>query len=191
MTRPVGPPVRTVVALRLGDAGRRKRVADEIAATAELVLSDGAADLVIVDEARWLPETTQPVVLVGEADPAALPHNVRALLPADAGARTIVSAARLVAEGLLILPEGALFRSAEAEREDDEAAEPPSVRLTPREQEVLKLLAAGASNKRIARALDVSVHTAKFHVASLLRKLGASGRLDAVGIGLRTGLLMV
>ena len=63
--------------------------------------------------------------------------------------------------------------------------------LTPREREVLQLLAAGASNKVIARKLEVSVHTVKFHVASLLRKLGAGGRREAVGIGLRAGLLML
>ena len=63
--------------------------------------------------------------------------------------------------------------------------------LTPREREVLALLAAGASNKAIARALDLSVHTAKFHVASLTEKLGAGGRLEAVAIAIRTGLIMV
>jgi DNA-binding CsgD family transcriptional regulator len=63
--------------------------------------------------------------------------------------------------------------------------------LTPREREVLTLLAAGASNKAIARTLGVSVHTAKFHVASLTEKLGASGRLEAVAIAIRTGLIMV
>jgi DNA-binding CsgD family transcriptional regulator len=52
--------------------------------------------------------------------------------------------------------------------------------LTPREREVLALLAEGASNKTIARRLGISVHTAKFHVASLLDKLDATGRTDAV-----------
>jgi DNA-binding NarL/FixJ family response regulator len=134
------------------------------------------------------------VVLIGDADPAELSPVVRALLPADVSSRTIVSAARLVAEGLLILPDGALERLAamvaEPAEEDDHTG-PSSATLTPREKQVLERLAAGASNKAIARELDVSVHTVKFHVASLLRKLRASGRLEAVGIGLRTGLLMV
>jgi DNA-binding CsgD family transcriptional regulator len=64
-------------------------------------------------------------------------------------------------------------------------------RLTPREREVLELLAAGASNKMIARRLGISVATAKFHVAALLAKLGARGRSDAVAIGVRRGLLML
>ena len=59
------------------------------------------------------------------------------------------------------------------------------------EREVLALLAEGASNKGIARALGVSVHTAKFHVASLTEKLGATGRLEAVAIAIRSGLVML
>jgi DNA-binding CsgD family transcriptional regulator len=75
--------------------------------------------------------------------------------------------------------------------EEEAAADEEGVALTAREREVLALLAAGASNKAIARALGVSVHTAKFHVASLSEKLGASGRLEAVAIALRAGLIMV
>jgi len=56
---------------------------------------------------------------------------------------------------------------------------------------VLKLLAEGASNKVIARQLAVSVHTAKFHVASILAKLDATGRTDAVAHAVRLGLLML
>ena len=55
--------------------------------------------------------------------------------------------------------------------------------------ETLTLLADGASNKVIARQLDISVHTAKFHVAAVLTKLQARNRADAVAIGLRRGLI--
>jgi DNA-binding CsgD family transcriptional regulator len=61
--------------------------------------------------------------------------------------------------------------------------------LSPRELEVLALLAEGASNKEIARWLGISVHTAKFHVGSLLDKLDASGRTDAVTHAARRGVL--
>jgi DNA-binding CsgD family transcriptional regulator len=61
--------------------------------------------------------------------------------------------------------------------------------LTPRELEVLALLAEGASNKTIARRLSISVHTAKFHVASLLDKLDAAGRTDAVTHAARLGVI--
>jgi DNA-binding CsgD family transcriptional regulator len=58
--------------------------------------------------------------------------------------------------------------------------EPNGFNLAPRELDVLALLAEGASNKTIARQLGISVHTAKFHVSSLLDKLDATGRTDAV-----------
>ncbi len=61
--------------------------------------------------------------------------------------------------------------------------------LTPRELEVLTLLAEGASNKTIARRLGISVHTAKFHVGQLLDKLDAVGRTDAVAHAARLGVL--
>ena len=63
------------------------------------------------------------------------------------------------------------------------------VPLTPRELEVLGLLAEGASNKMIARRLGISVHTAKFHVGSLLDKLDAVGRTDAVAHAARLGVI--
>jgi DNA-binding CsgD family transcriptional regulator len=61
--------------------------------------------------------------------------------------------------------------------------------LTPRELNVLALLAEGASNKTIARQLGISVHTAKFHVSSLLDKLDATGRTDAVAHAARRGVI--
>lgn len=61
--------------------------------------------------------------------------------------------------------------------------------LTRRELEVLALMAEGASNKVIARRLGISVHTAKFHVGSLLDKLDATGRTDAVAQAVRQGVI--
>jgi DNA-binding CsgD family transcriptional regulator len=63
--------------------------------------------------------------------------------------------------------------------------------LTPREIEVLALLAEGASNKVIARRLGISVHTAKFHVCSLIDKLDAIGRTDAVAHAARLGVIQL
>jgi DNA-binding CsgD family transcriptional regulator len=70
------------------------------------------------------------------------------------------------------------------------ATEPEAnVELTARELEVLALLAEGASNKLIARRLGISAHTAKYHVASLLEKLDAVSRTDAVAHAARIGVL--
>jgi DNA-binding NarL/FixJ family response regulator len=61
--------------------------------------------------------------------------------------------------------------------------------LTPREQEVLELLAEGLPNKAIAARLGISDQTVKFHVASISAKLGATNRTEAVRLALRRGLL--
>ena len=63
------------------------------------------------------------------------------------------------------------------------------VPLTPRELEVLTLLAEGLSNKAIARRLGISVHTAKFHVGTLIDKFDAVGRTDAVAQAARRGVI--
>ena len=66
---------------------------------------------------------------------------------------------------------------------------PSSTPLTPRELEVLRLLADGASNKMIAHKLGISEHTVKFHVTSILSKLNAGTRTEAVTLGIRQGLV--
>jgi DNA-binding NarL/FixJ family response regulator len=68
---------------------------------------------------------------------------------------------------------------------------PFSEHLTAREIEVLRLMANGRSNKRIASLLRISEHTAKFHVSSVLAKLGASSRTEAVSIGILRGLVAI
>ncbi|MBX3012384.1 MAG: response regulator transcription factor [Caldilineaceae bacterium] len=67
----------------------------------------------------------------------------------------------------------------------------PNEPLTPREQEVLDGLAQGLSNKLIARQLNISEHTVKFHVNAILGKLGAQSRTDAVVRATRAGLLLL
>lgn len=66
---------------------------------------------------------------------------------------------------------------------------PVDIALTQRELDVLALMAEGASNKMIARQLSISVHTVKFHVGSLLDKLDATGRTDAVAHAARRGVI--
>ena len=61
--------------------------------------------------------------------------------------------------------------------------------LTPRELDVLRLVAQGLGNKEIAAELDLSAHTVKYHLASVLAKLGVRSRTEAVSRGIRTGLL--
>lgn len=114
----------------------------------------------------------------------------RGWLTRDASADEIVAAVRAVAQGLVVV-DPALVRpllgAAMAVRPTTIAEET----LTPRELEVLQLLASGLPNKTIARQLGISEHTAKFHVSSLMSKLGAASRTEAVTTAAHRGLLLL
>ena len=136
------------------------------------------------------------IVLLGEgisssASAEALRAGVRAALPGDISPTQLKAALQAAASGLAVLHpayvgEG-LATSSNATRVPGELAEP----LTAREIEVLQLLAAGLSNKEIASRLIISEHTAKFHVGSILGKLGAGSRTEAVSLGIRRGLVLL
>ena len=105
-------------------------------------------------------------------DDAALASQVRELLGS-------VTGVRLVEAG----------EDADMLLSDGHAAAAAELNLTARERDVLALLAEGASNKAVANKLGISVHTAKFHVRSLLEKLDATGRTDAVAHAARLGVI--
>ena len=88
-----------------------------------------------------------------------------------------------------LFAEGAIAEAIGAAGESLAIAREINVELTPRELDVLALMAEGASNKTIARRLGISVHTAKFHVGSILEKLDATGRTDAVLHAARRGVI--
>jgi DNA-binding NarL/FixJ family response regulator len=142
------------------------------------------------------PEDGNPpaYVLLGAGSPPdwtddALRLGVRAVLPPDAPPAEILAAIEAAASGLVVIEprqfEALLSTSAPAPL----SSEPPA--LTARELEVLSLMAEGAANKTIAWKLSISEHTVKFHVASILTKLNAASRTEAVSIGLRTGLILL
>jgi two-component system nitrate/nitrite response regulator NarL len=155
----------------------------------ELVDSPSRADVVLRDD---LPDghedhgAVPTVVLSDEPLTSRLfRRGVHAILPRDAAAEQIVAALYAVSAGLIAVPveASALVAQATAEFEVEN--------LTPREMETLEMLAEGLSNKQIAARLQISEHTAKFHVNSILGKLGAGTRAEAVMRGLRSGLLKV
>jgi DNA-binding NarL/FixJ family response regulator len=115
----------------------------------------------------------------------ALRAGARAILASSASAAKIAAAVSGVSHGLAVLPAGAV-RAGEASA-TLEMPEP----LTHREIEILGLLAAGDSNKTIAARLSISVHTVKFHISSILTKLGVSSRTEAVALGLRLGIVLL
>lgn len=113
--------------------------------------------------------------------------GARGLLPRDAGAGVLVAALHALAEGLVAVDPAWAVTLPSHDRPAAEAVE----ELTPREMEVLQLLAEGLPNKAIARRLGISDHTAKFHVNSILSKLGVSSRTEAVVRATRLGLIIL
>ncbi|MBR1130709.1 response regulator transcription factor [Bradyrhizobium iriomotense] len=118
-------------------------------------------------------DNTAEIVLALEIDDPALADRLTALLGN-------VSGIRLAAPG---------ERAAATVVARDARSMPEDIALTQRELDVLALMAEGASNKMIARQLGISVHTVKFHVGSLLDKLDATGRTDAVAHAARRGVI--
>lgn len=137
-----------------------------------------------------------PVVVLAETNARSeilrlLHSGVRGIVLQEAPPDEIAAALVAVADGLAALsPEilEALFPPGESAL-DEETLLPEA--LTPRESEVLALLAAGASNKEIAGKLHLSEHTVKFHVSTILGKLGAATRAEAVARGYRQGLIVI
>ena len=138
-----------------------------------------------------------PVVLLvrhpaTEAVADALRAGVKAVLASGLAGSEIVAAIEAAATGLVVLDAAGLetllrVPSTVSSRGSETLVEA----LTPRETEVLRLLAAGLGNKEIASRLAISEHTVKFHVASILGKLGAASRTEAVTLGIRHGLIMI
>jgi DNA-binding NarL/FixJ family response regulator len=112
----------------------------------------------------------------------------------DATTEEIVAAMRAVGGGLVTLDRrlahGALT-APERVTVPTELAAGAGEPLTPRERDVLQLMAEGLPNKLIAARLSISEHTAKFHVSAIMTKLGAASRTEAVTIGARRGLLIL
>ena len=150
--------------------------------------ADAPAGLEYLAEVR---DTGKPVVALLPDERYAAPvwaAGVRGLLLRDTDAETIALALPAVARGLVVydtaLVSGILS-----------ARQPPLMSsteaLTPREQEVLQLLAEGLPNKTIADRLHISEHTVKFHVNAILSKLDAQSRTEAVVRATRLGLLLL
>jgi two-component system, NarL family, nitrate/nitrite response regulator NarL len=166
----------------------------------ELGDAGSAPSAIVVDYSAGEPEEILSVaeafpqsalVMIG-ADPATdgpgLSGAPVAYLPSDVDAAALTAAVRAAASGLIVLdPTVAGATGVHTHARTSEGAET----LTAREREVLLLVAEGLPNKAIARELGISEHTAKFHVGSLLGKLGAASRTEAVTIATRRGILPV
>jgi NarL family two-component system response regulator YdfI len=172
------------------------------------LLADAAPDVVLIDSSG---EAFEPmlesilasglasdvsVVILGDgmtptASADALRAGIRAALPGDISPDQLVATLHAVASGLLVLHPSHANEGLPAGSAPSRALDELAESLTRRELEVLQMLAAGLSNKEIAARLNISEHTAKFHVASILGKLGAGSRTEAVALGIRRGLVLL
>jgi DNA-binding NarL/FixJ family response regulator len=131
------------------------------------------------------------VVLTGDVfEQSEYRSAVRARLPANATAAEVLAAIGAAAQGFVVLTQqqaDALF----AQPTVPQFPAPLIEELTPRELQVLRDMALGSANKEIAERLHISEHTVKFHVASILGKLEAGSRTEAVMQGIRRGLIPI
>jgi NarL family two-component system response regulator YdfI len=155
--------------------------------SADVVLAEirARADRAIARD--WLLDLIEVVpvlVLDSDLDSTVLNRMIRqqagGALQSDAHPKQILQALKSVSSGLLVFDPSLIPDRAPVRRTEE---------LTPRESQVLSLLAEGLGNKEIGATLDISEHTIKFHIRSILAKLGASSRTEAVTRGLRGGLI--
>jgi DNA-binding CsgD family transcriptional regulator len=182
-------PIR--VGLHIADPILSDRVVRALAGDPGLAVAefDDLADVAIADHAI---DDAAPLILLSDA-PAAHPlaRRTESVVPKEFEATVLASIVRVVAAGFAVSAAEDVVDAAPSWADGHHDDEPGLPALTARELAVLALLVEGASNKIIARQLDISPSTAKFHVASLLRKLSAHNRLDAVATGVRRGLVMI
>ncbi len=122
------------------------------------------------------------ILLTSNAPLELIRAGAHGVLPPDASPSQIEVALQAAAAGLGVFSPRHL---------DSPAASRISSALTARETEVLRMIAEGLANKEIAWRLGISEHTVKFHVSALLGKLGAGSRAEAIGAGIRQGVIML
>jgi len=180
----------------VGWAAELESAAEEILEEAEVVLLDAATEPLeeLLEHLQGLGLLRESRVVLSGGQPSflwinqALRAGVRGIVPRDLRAGQLRAALEAVAQGLVVLRPNELQvqRAGGVPEEAFDLVEP----LTGREREVLQMLARGLGNREIATRLKISEHTVKFHVTSILGKLGASTRTEAVSVALRRGLLL-
>src|SRR5438445_2544267 len=138
--------------------------------------------------------STLPVVVLGHGASLlseALQAGAAAVLPSEVDGKTLRATLEAVQNGLFVLAKDAVQRVLPVPMVRTPLEELPVETLTPREDEVLRLLAQGMTNRRIGQALGISDNTVKFHVASLLGKLDARTRTELAVKATRMGLVFI
>jgi len=167
-------------------------------AALESSLGSGHPDAIVL-EAALLADTHLEVAIALLVAPTEsysattlLPLGVKAILPIDVTADELILAVEAISVGLIVLhPDisDALLHELPSSSGSELPPDLVDTPLTPRELELLQLLATGLGNKAIARQMNISEHTVKFHISSIFCKLNASSRTEAVMLGMRLGLI--
>jgi two-component system, NarL family, response regulator YdfI len=165
----------------------------------DVVLAEIAGiEKILPDEILQLSEEAPVgiILLVDDLNPErdldALRSGIRAVLPRNTTQNAILAAVEAVGAGLSVLrPEGLDRLLRETIAAQRKVSAPLVEPLTPRELEVLGMMVEGWGNKEISARLGISEHTVKFHVASIMGKLNAESRTEAVTAGIRHGLIML
>ena len=183
----------------VGSSLKKPDIAEQLAETAPDVLLEQVASGDLLDSAfdDLNAESIPTVLLVAESEfrlaRAAIygeDSTIRGVLPEWASDDEIQIAVEAAASGLIVLhPDVAAGQSTPASQPGRAEANLELQPLSPREGEILNLLASGLGNKQIAWELKISEHTVKFHITSIFNKLNASSRTEAVAIGIRRGLI--
>jgi DNA-binding NarL/FixJ family response regulator len=149
------------------------------------ITRSGLESMLIADpEIEIVREISEADVVVGATRTSSQDVTAEQIIAAVHAAAAGLQVAR-VEDGVGLLPNPPMHKQMHEPAE--QIVEP----LTPREIDVLEMLAEGFSNKTIAHRLSISDHTAKFHVNSILAKLNAGTRTEAVTRGIRLGLIKI
>jgi DNA-binding NarL/FixJ family response regulator len=168
------------------------------AGTSSIGTNNGQPEMIDVVVAVGLamehvPRHSAPVVTITDqlVEEVPIGSRVHAWLPMNSSAFEIGAAITAAANELFVMTQAQASQWLKSGRPIPTNNRLTVERITPRELQVLRMLADGLGNKEIAGQLGISDHTAKFHVAQILAKLGATSRTEAVAIGIRRGLVAI
>ena len=160
-----------------------------------LLLESPADALSVAIQASGVSSDAAVIILTDDTQKfltgSALHSGVRAILPREVKPEEIVAAVQACVTGLIVLHPDAIDSLLTVDAGEHAELDFSDQILTPREIEVLRMIAEGLGNKEIASKLKISDHTVKFHISAIFAKLGAVNRTEAVTLGIRLGVIMV
>ena len=200
------PLARGGLAAMLADMPRLKAVGSAGTAEAASLAGQLLPDVVLLDVGDGELEDLDAIARLSAAQPGlpivalagdqgalaqALGFGASALLPVGVDPETLAAALLASARGLVSIPRQEIATLLPHDERIEPTLTAPTESLTPRELEVLQLMARGLTNRQIARRLEISEHTVKFHAGAVLGKMNARSRAEAVARAIGFGWILV